>query len=198
MMSPNNKLLPYQKLALTLSLVFITLFSVTFLAIVLYGLHDNVKKSDAGVILGSKVNTDGTLSPRLIARLDKGIELYNQNLIKTIIVSGGTGKENRNEAEVMKQYLLTHNIPNENIIADGNGNNTAATAKNSAAIMKAHGLKSVVIISQFFHLTRATLAFKQAGITDISKAHANYFELRDIYSLGRETIGLYYYLFAKR
>lgn len=198
MMLSNSKLLPYQKLALTLSLVFITLFSVTCLAIVLYGLHDNVKKSDVGVILGSKVNPDGTLSPRLIARLDKGIELHNQNLIKTIIVSGGTGKENMNEAQVMEQYLVTHNIRKEDIIVDNSGNNTAATAKNSAAIMKAHGLKSVVIISQFFHLTRATLAFKQAGITDISKAHANFFELRDIYSMGRETIGLYYYLFANK
>ncbi|WED44059.1 hypothetical protein [Legionella cardiaca] len=41
---------------------------------------DKIHRSDVAIILGSKVNPDGTLSQRLAARLNKGIQLYQQEL----------------------------------------------------------------------------------------------------------------------
>jgi vancomycin permeability regulator SanA len=71
------------------------------IAILLDGLMDNVKESDVGVVLGSKVMPDGTPSARLRARLDKADELFRQGMLKYVIVSGGTGKEGLSEARVM-------------------------------------------------------------------------------------------------
>jgi len=73
----------------------------SLLGIVLTGLLDDIQKSDAGIVLGSKVMPDGTPSDRLRARLDKTAELYRQGMFPCIIVSGGTGKEGFSEAQVM-------------------------------------------------------------------------------------------------
>lgn len=55
--------------------------------IVIDGLYDEKGKSDVGVILGNKVNVDGSLSDRLIYRLDKGVELYKDSTISLIVVA---------------------------------------------------------------------------------------------------------------
>jgi len=58
-------------------------------------------------------------------------------------------------------------------------------------------LKSVMIISQFYHISRTKLAFKNAGFKEVYSAHGRYFELRDLYSLVREVPAYYKYLFSK-
>ncbi len=67
-------------------------------------------------------------------------------------------------------------------------------AQNSFSIMQQQHLKSATLISQYFHITRTKLAFHQCGIETVYNAHANYFELRDLYSIPREVIAYYNYL----
>ncbi len=57
------------------------------------GFNDEVSKSDAVLILGNKVNEDGSLSLRLKSRVDKGYDIYCQGMAEKIVVSGGKGKE---------------------------------------------------------------------------------------------------------
>lgn len=159
--------------------------------IVLNGLHDDVQVCDVGVVLGSKVMPDGSPSDRLLARLDRAAELYRQGMFKHVIVSGGTGEEGFSEAHVMADYLAgQRGVPREVILLDEHGDNTAATAKNSAAIMKAQGLNSALVITQYFHITRSRYALQHAGIKTVRAAYAHYFEARDIYSTVRELIAL--------
>src|SRR5499427_2507304 len=106
------------------------------IAILVDGLTDNVTESDVGIVLGSKVMPDGTPSARLRSRLDKADELFQLGMFKSVIVSGGTGKEGRSEARVMADYLAGQKkVPRDAIILDEYGNNTQATAQNSAAVM---------------------------------------------------------------
>ncbi|WP_045107447.1 YdcF family protein [Legionella hackeliae] len=170
------------------------MFLLTLLFIVSDGLSDKIHNSDVAIILGSKVNPDGTPSQRLAARLDKGIKLYQQGVVSYIIVSGGTGKEGINEAIAMKDYLVNHDIPAAHILMDKNGDNTRATAYNCTQLMRQYHFKSALIISQYFHITRTRLALQQCNISPIYNAHANYLEWRDGYSIVREVAGFYYYL----
>ncbi|WP_080776649.1 YdcF family protein [Chryseobacterium phocaeense] len=57
------------------------------------GLSDQKQYAELAVVFGNTVNKDGTLSPRLKARLDKSIDVYRNNRTKKILVSGGLGKE---------------------------------------------------------------------------------------------------------
>jgi vancomycin permeability regulator SanA len=160
-------------------------------AIVFDGLRDDARASDAGLVLGSKVMLDGQPSERLRARLDKAADLYDAGLFKHIIVSGGVGREGYSEAKVMADYLAgARAIPRTAILLDEQGNTTQATAINSAAIMKQQGFRSVVVVTQFFHLTRSRYALHRAGVPTVYTAHASYFEMRDIYSTIRELFAL--------
>jgi vancomycin permeability regulator SanA len=159
--------------------------------IVVDGLRDDVQMSDVAVVLGSKVMPDGTPSDRLRARLDKAADLYRRGMFKRIIVSGGTGAEGFNEALVMATYLADRqSIPRTAILLDEHGDTTEATALNSVVLMKANGLKSALVVTQFFHVPRSRYALHRAGVETVYSAHANYFELRDLYSLAREMIAL--------
>lgn len=170
-------------------------FSLHTIFIVIDGLSDNTNSVDVGVVLGNKVELDGKPSERLKSRLDKALELYDEGYLKYIIVSGGLGKEGFDEAKVMKSYLIDNKVPEEHIILDSKGNNTFMTAENSKTIMKENKLKSVMIITQYYHVTRTKLAFKKVGFDKVYSAHAEKFEIRDCYSLVREFFAYYKYLF---
>lgn len=163
-------------------------------AITAIGLADTARPSDVAIVLGSKVNPDGSLSPRLQARLDRALALYQQKLVANLIVSGGFGKEGHDEALVMRQYLIRQGVPEATIVADQHGDNTEATALNSTAIMQQHGWKSAIVVSQYFHIARSAWALHRAGIGNVTTAHANYFEPRDIYATLREAVACLAYL----
>ena len=158
------------------------------------GLTDDVRRSDVAVVLGSKVNPDGTPSPRLAARLGRALELYEDGWTPRILVSGGTGVEGVPEGTAMKQWLVARGVPETAVIVDDLGVDTGATARNTAVLMRARGLRSVIVVSQYFHISRTRLAFAKAGLDDVGSAHPAYFEARDLYSIAREIPGYAGYL----
>ena len=93
----------------------------------------------------------------------------------------------------MRDYLVTNGIPLEKIFIDDQGNTTRATADNVAQMLKARDMNSVIVISQYFHLTRSKMAFRQAGLDKVGSAYASYFELRDLYSVAREVAAVVTY-----
>lgn len=157
-----------------------------------------MQKADAMVVFGNTVERSGVPSKRLAARLNRAEELYKSKFADVIIVSGGLGKEGYDEAKVMKDYLVAKGIPAQDIIEDNTGNTTYDTAKNTQKILKEQNKKSVILVSQYYHLARAKLAFRKVGIGPVFTAPAkNGVELRDPYSLLREFVGYYAYLFRK-
>lgn len=183
---------------LAVLLVFPLWFMAHTVYIVADGLTDEIALADAAVVLGNTVERNGQPSERLKARLEKAVELYEKKLVGKIIVSGGFGVEGFEEADVMRDYLVSRNIPESLIILDKDGYNTHKTAVNTKQIMQRENLRSVIIVSQYFHITRTRLAFEKAGIEKAGAAHADYFEWRDIYSILREFTGFYSYLFGAR
>ncbi|MGD8191803.1 YdcF family protein [Brevibacillus ginsengisoli] len=175
----------------------IWLFALWFMLHVIFisadGLIDSKQPADLGVILGNKVEQDGKPSERLRARLEKALELYKEGYLNKILVSGGVGKEGFDEAQVMKQYLVEKGIPADNILTDSMGLNTMMTAQNTKQMINGIESQKVMVITQFYHISRTKLAFRKMGFQEVYSAHANYFEWRDIYSLFREFFAYYQY-----
>jgi len=175
-----------------LIVVFLAWFIIHTTIIVIDGISDERIPADVGVILGNTVNADGTLSERLKKRCDKGIELYKDSLVKRIIVSGGLGKEGYYEGTKMCEYLVSHGVPKEKIVIDNQGNTTEETATNVKNLKLP--IHSVTVISQYYHISRCKLAFKNCGFKNVYGAHAEYVEWKDLYSFLREFVGYYKYL----
>lgn len=155
------------------------------------GLSENESKADIAVILGNKINEDGSISERLKSRLDCGINLYKTNRINKILVSGGLGKEGYYEGNKMREYLINKNIPDSIIIVDNYGDNTIATVKNSLKLKDSLKFESILVVSQYFHITRLKMLYKKHGFSNIQGASPRYFELHDLYSIFREFFGFY-------
>jgi vancomycin permeability regulator SanA len=184
------------KIKVIIAIAFILLlFFPAFL--IIYGCHDRLAKVDVAVIFGNKVNPDGTLSNRLKARLDKGVDLFNIGYFRKIIVSGGIGKEGFDEAQKMKEYLISTGIPDSSIVEDNSGKNSWATALFVREFLRKNNLQSVMVITQYFHIFRSKLALKKAGVTTLFNAHADFFELQDLLSTARECIAVVKYAFKR-
>ncbi len=173
----------------------IILCLVWFFAHTAYIVYDGTKKptihADVAVILGNKVNEDGTLSVRLEKRLEAGLSLYEERFVDKIIVSGGLGKEGYYEGDKMREYLVSHGVPDSTIIVDNKGNNTETTVKNLVEIKKDDSFDSVIIVSQYFHITRTKQLFRQYGFDNLQSISPRYVEWRDLYAIVREFIAYY-------
>jgi vancomycin permeability regulator SanA len=163
--------------------------------LVFAGLSDRLGRADIALVLGSKVELDGTPSPRLRARLDKTLELYRAGYFPAVIASGGTGREGFDEASVMRDYLVAHGIPSDRVMVDSRGTTTFMSARNTLAIVRQQKLGSVFVVSQYFHVPRTRLALRRFGISTVYSAHAHFFEARDVYSSFRELFGYLSYFF---
>ncbi len=91
----------------------------------------------------------------------------------------------------MKEYLIKNIVPDSLVIVDNFGNNTLATVKNTIKLKDSLSFESIIVVSQYFHLTRTKVLFKKQGFKNVSSASPKYFEFRDFYSLLREFIAYY-------
>ncbi len=169
-------------------------FTLAAALIVADGLTDDIHAADVAIVPGNTVEKDGRPSARLSARLDQTVALYRQGLFPNVIVSGGVGREGFDEAEVMKRYLVENGVPEGSIHVDSGGATTHLTARNASRMMRENGWQSAMVVSQYFHVPRTRLALKRSGVTPVFSAHAQYFELRDVYSIAREVVGYGSYL----
>ena len=183
-----------KRVLLFTALPVILAFTMAATLVVADGLTDDIHAADVAIVPGNTVERDGRPSARLRARLDQALTLYRQGLFPDVIVSGGVGSEGFDEAEVMKRYLVENGMPESHIHVDGGGATTYLTAGNAARMMRENGWRSAMVVSQYFHVPRMRLALKRSGITPVFSAHAQYFELRDVYSIAREVIGYGAYL----
>jgi len=183
-----KKVFPFIK---SIFIILIVWFLAHSIYITIDGLNDKQTEADVAIVLGNKVNEDGTLSERLKARLDKSIELFNKKRVGTIIVSGGLGKEGFWEGKKMQEYLIYNKIPTEKILVDNYGTDTEKTVENSIRMMDSLDFKSAISVSQFFHQTRTKKLFRNKGFRNIESSSPDYFEMRDFYSIFREFVAYY-------
>ena len=103
------------------------------------------------VVLGAGIRR-GKPSPMLEDRLKTGILLYNNDISNKILITGDHMNDDYDEVTVMKNYLLEHGIPEEDIITDNYGISTYDSIYRVKNVYKSN---KVVIISQRYHLYRA-------------------------------------------
>ncbi len=176
-----------------LFVLFTAFLLIPALAISFRGLREDVWSADIAVVLGNEVYADGTPAPRLAGRLDRAVHLYREGLCKKIVVSGGVGKSGFDESVGMQRYLVAQGIPSDDIVVDGLGVNTRATANFTVRYMRENGLNSVIAVTQFFHVPRSVMTLKSYGIDRVGSAYARYFEPRDIFSTFREVPAVFAY-----
>lgn len=116
---------------------------------------------DCILVLGCQVRDDGTPSPMLADRLDRGVELYELGVAPKLLVSGDHGRADYDEVDTMKQYSMDADVPSSDIFMDHAGFSTYESMYRAKAIFRA---KKVVIVSQEYHLYRAIYIAQALGL----------------------------------
>lgn len=157
-----------KKIILCIVFLLIVSIIITAFQVIYFGESAEAKKSDCIIVLGCKVYGN-TPSPFLQWRTEQGLKLYKEGYGKYIIVSGGQGTgENISEAQAMKNYLISKGMDASKIILEDRSASTRANLINSKEIMDKRKLKTAVIVSNKYHLKRASL------IAEDEKINASY------------------------
>ena len=151
-----------------------------------------------GIVFGAGLTINGDPSDALMDRLTIAADLYTQEKIQTILVSGDNRFESYNEPEVMATTLEeTFLIPKEDIVIDYAGRRTYDTCIRANEIW---GVDRAILITQGYHLPRAIWTCAHLGIesTGISASLQPYildtkFKIREVLAIYKAFIDIYIY-----
>jgi SanA protein len=121
---------------------------------------DDAPTVPAAIVLGTRVNVDGSPASGLAERLELALELYRAGRARRLILSGANWGNGYDEPGVMAHWLTAHGVPEADLTLDRRGHRTAATMANASAM----GFKQALVCTQPYHLPRALYLARHAGI----------------------------------
>lgn len=180
-------------LAVFLVLLFLLIIGVTavnlyvrsFSKDLIYSDVKAVPQKQAILVLGAKVYSNGGLSSMLYDRAETAIDLYNQGKATRILVSGDHGRDDYDEVNTIKNYLLSKGIPAKVIFMDHAGFDTYDSMYRARDVFE---VKSVIIVTQEFHLPRAIYVSRSLGLDTVGVVADKQPYAGIIYNQSREII----------
>ena len=140
----------------------------TALSIVRFSQVDESRPADAAVVLGAAA-PNGTVSPVYRERINHAIGLYESDLVKTIIMTGGTADGNTvSDALVAKNYAVSQGVPESSILVEDQSTITEENLEYAKKIMDEYGLDTALIVSDPLHMKRAMLMAEDYELTAYS------------------------------
>ena len=120
--------------------------------------------ADAIVVFGA-AEYSGRPSPVLRARLDHAYDLYRQRVAPVVITTGGAAADPKfSEGGVGREYLRKRGVPENALIAETQGSDTAQSAQRVAVILRANNLHSCVAVSDAYHVFRIRKLLEHEGM----------------------------------
>ena len=157
---PFKLILRIISLVITLVIVY---FAVTFVQIWMTG-HEHSSQNAQGILVFGTTEDNGVPSPELQARLNDALTLYRDHRAGWVVVTGGNRPGDvYTEAGVSATYLEQHGVPAARILK-GAGDNTWQNVATVIAAMKAHGIVTVLTVTDPFHEFRAMAISSAQGL----------------------------------
>jgi uncharacterized SAM-binding protein YcdF (DUF218 family) len=151
-------------LALAMVGALLLFFGITGSRIVGAATETPAWKADVIIIFGAAEYV-GRPSPVYRARLDHGYELFQKGMAPVVITTGGAAQDpDFSEGGVGRDYLLRRGIPEQALIAETQGSDTAQSAARVANIMRANGMKSCIAVSDAYHVFRIRALLEREGV----------------------------------
>jgi uncharacterized SAM-binding protein YcdF (DUF218 family) len=139
-------------------------FGITGSRIVRAAAEKPTKNADVIAIFGA-AEYAGRPSPVYRARLDHGYELFRQGMAPVVITTGGAAQDpDFSEGGVGRDYLLRRGVPEQALIAETQGADTAQSAARVANIMRANGMHSCIAVSDVYHVFRIRALLQHEGV----------------------------------
>ncbi|MEK7161779.1 MAG: YdcF family protein [Patescibacteria group bacterium] len=169
-----------------------SLILLDLVVVLFFGFYrPQIKPADAIVVLGAAINT-----PALYNRSLQGLKLYQEGDAKIMVLSGGRiSDKDISEAGYMRKVIESNSKQPVPLILEEESHSTYENLKNTKA--KIGSEKSLVIVSDQYHLARAVIMAKREGFGPVywSSPEAKYYKNSELafYYL-RELVAMFAYL----
>lgn len=121
-------------------------------------------KADVAIVLGAAVHGNKP-SPVFEERLRHAVQLYRDNRVDALLLTGGTGEGARYaESSAGRAYALKEGVPASAILTERRSHTTRQNLLEARAVMERHGLHSALLVSDPLHLPRAMRMSRDLGI----------------------------------
>jgi uncharacterized SAM-binding protein YcdF (DUF218 family) len=162
---------------------------------------DHAIPADVIIVLGCRIHGDapGGFSHCIRARANHAADLYKRDLSDHIIATGGATEDGRGptESSVLYGLLRQDGVPESAITQESHAQNTIQNISYSQAIMQEKGWRTAILVTEPFHINRASLIARDAGMTVYPSPALdtpNWTQpLVRVYNLGRDTLSLMLY-----
>jgi uncharacterized SAM-binding protein YcdF (DUF218 family) len=127
-------------------------------------------KADLGprpfvAVLSGGVRSTGRLNATTLARVEWAVELHRRGLGRRLVMSGGPRRPGRPpSAPAMKDLAVQLGVPPGDVLVEEVSSRTAENAREVAAILRAEGASSALVVTSALHARRAKLCFEREGI----------------------------------
>lgn len=126
---------------------------------------DTKVASDMILVLGARIYRGQSYNPCLQARVNHAVDLYLAGYGKKLLFSGGRDKEDGViEGEEMKKLAINLGVPQRDILVENKATSTYENLLYAKAIMAANQYTSVIIVTEPFHMPRASWVADKLGI----------------------------------
>ncbi len=117
--------------------------------------------ADIIIVLGGGISREGVLPLWVPPRLDKALELYQKGIAPRVLLSGkGRDDFPVAEAVAMRKYLTRRDLDPLHVLEESLSRDTLQNAYFSRVIhLDPLGIKSVMVITNEFHIRRTELIF---------------------------------------
>lgn len=108
------------------------------------------------VVLGNRINDDGSMSDLMLKRLKIAIKLNELFAPSKIILSGGVAnkKVNMSEAQMMRDYLIPNGIPQDILVLEDKSLTTKQNAEFSVPMAAELGATELLLLTSAEHMSR--------------------------------------------
>ena len=144
--------------------VFIVYIFISGFQVERFSRVDQARPADAAIVLGANV-WGNQPSPVFAERINHAVWLYQQGYVDYIILTGGVSDGNKfSEAFIASEYVYQLGVPYDAVFIEESSGNTFENIYFASEIVKAHGMDSVVLVSDPLHMRRSIEIARNMGL----------------------------------
>lgn len=134
------------------------------ISVLWFASRDRAVRADAIMVMGA-AQYRGRPSPVLRARLDHAVGLFAQGFAPRVVLTGGIAEgDTASEAAVSRSYVLREGVPDSSLLLENDGRTTSQSIRAVAQLLRARGMDSVIVVSDPFHVFRASILARRHGL----------------------------------
>jgi vancomycin permeability regulator SanA len=130
-----------------------------------------VPRRPVAVVFGTKVEADGSLSPRLADRVRAAVALFHAGRVEGLLMTGDHHRPEYDEVGAMRAAALAAGVPATAVTVDPEGLDTYDSCIRARTLL---GVRAAVLVTQAYHLPRALYLCRHQGIDAVGLAVADW------------------------